>query len=265
MISSAMARPTNDISSFAASMRALGRDEPPARFVLAGQNYHRQKVVKHDFWAATAFYESDDGRRAVAKINRNTAFVMVPFAWVGRWLCRREVRFYSRLQHIRNVPRLLGRMGSTGYIHDYVPGTPLAKGMALNDHFFNDLKHIMAAVHQQDAAYVDANKRENILVGEDGAPYLIDFQISFDLHEFGDNSITRRILRHFQAADRYHILKHQRRLAPNTLTTAQRYEASRIGWLTKLHRAITMPYFAIRRPLFRKLRDAGYILPEGSK
>ncbi|HRK31208.1 MAG TPA: hypothetical protein PLD59_09030 [Tepidisphaeraceae bacterium] len=259
-----LARPPT-ISAFAAAMRALGRSDPPASFLLAGKRYTLATVVKHDFWAATAFYDCENGDRAVAKINRCTPFAGIALSWVGRWLCRREVRFYARLQHIPNIPRLLGRIGATGYVHHYVPGQPLAKGMPLPETFFPELHDVMTQIHGQSTAYVDANKRENILLGDDGSPHLIDFQISFDLHEFGDNFITRRVLRHLQAADRYHILKHQRRLAPSTLTPQQHFEAQRVGWLTRLHRAITRPYFAVRRPLLRRLRAGGHILSEGSK
>lgn len=252
-------------TAFACAMRALGRAEPPATFVLSGNTFRRSRIVKHDFWAATAFYDGDDGTQAVAKINRAAPFCGISLEWVGRWLCRHEVRFYSSLRHVPNVPALLGRLGNTGFIHVFVPGRPLAKGMALPDSFFPELRQVLAEIHRRRIAYVDSNKRENILVGDDGRPHLIDFQISYDLHDFGDWFLTRNLLHRLQAADRYHILKHQRRLRPDTLSAEQRVQATQIGGLIKLHRLITRPYFAMRRPIMKKLRDAGYLLPEGSK
>jgi hypothetical protein len=37
-------------------LRALGRDEPPGEVDIDGQRYRLVRVVKHDSWAATAFY-----------------------------------------------------------------------------------------------------------------------------------------------------------------------------------------------------------------
>ena len=48
-------------------MRALGRRGLPASIALSGNTYHVEREVKHDFFAATAFYQSSDGQRVVAK------------------------------------------------------------------------------------------------------------------------------------------------------------------------------------------------------
>ena len=249
----------------AAAMRALGRAEPPLQFLLADKNYVRTRVVKHDFWAATAFYDCQDGSRAVAKINRLEPFFGIHLAWIGRWLCRREVRVYRALGDLPNVPELLGTIGSTGFVHAFVPGRPLARREWVSDEFFPELRSAIAEIHRRNIAHVDANKRENILLGDDGRPHLIDFQISFDLHELGDWFVPRGILRQLQAADQYHLSKHQRRLRPDQLTPEQARVANHLGVVTRVHRFLGRPYFAVRRPLMKRLRSAGVLLPEGSK
>ena len=98
------------------------------------------------------------------------------------------------------------------------------------------------------------NKSPNILVGDDGRPYLIDFQISGDLHEWGDTFITRWLLARLQREDHYHLLKHKRRLRPDELTAQERLAAARRSLLIRLHRVISKPYFLIRRSLFKRLR-----------
>lgn len=246
-------------------MRALGRDEPPASFELGGRVFVRTRVVKHDFWAATAFYQSGDGCAAVAKINRSAKFFGFSLAWIGRWLCDREIRFYSALREIENVPALIGRMGKTGFIHEFVPGRPLAYKQTVPDNFFPDLQKLMSDIHARGMAYVDANKPQNVLLGEDGRPHLIDFQISFDLRTFGDWALPRRILQHLQCADDYHVLKLKRKIRGDQLTDDERSRARRKSALIRLHRWLTRPYFALRRPTIRKLRDTGHLLPEGSK
>jgi hypothetical protein len=257
--------PLHPSSTLAFQMRALGREEPPLSFELGGRVFVRTRVVKHDFWAATAFYQCSDGGAAVAKINRSAKFFGLGLGWIGRWLCNREMRFYSALREVENVPLLLGRIGRTGLIHEFVPGRPLAYEQAVPDNSFPDLQKLMSDIHARGMAYVDANKPQNVLLGEDGRPHLIDFQISFDLHAFGDWFLPRRILRHFQSADDYHVLKLKRKIRGDQLTAEERSRARRKSALIRAHRWLTRPYFALRRPAMRRLRDAGHLLPEGSK
>jgi hypothetical protein len=252
--------------ALAYAMRALGRDEPPISFVLNGITYRRTRIVKHDFWAATAFYESAGGERVVAKINRVTPFCGLGLDWIGRWLCRREVRFYSALADLPNVPALLGRIGKTGFVHAFVPGLPMSKGKEVPEPFFDELRSLFEEVHRRGIAYVDANKPQNILHGDDDRPHLIDFQISFDLHELGGGwFLNRLLLRRLQDADNYHLLKHKRKLRPDLMTVEEQHQASRRGPFIRLHRWLTRPYFVIRRRTMKRLRDAGRLLPEGSK
>lgn len=251
--------------TFAYAMRALGTDDPPAHFVLAGKRYGRTSIVKHDFWAATAFYATSTGERAVAKINRRTSFCGFSLNWIGRWLCRREVRCYHALRDVDNVPSLLGRLGETGFIHAYAPGRPLSRADVVSDSFFPELEALLGEIHRRNIAYVDANKPENILLGDDGRPHLIDFQISFDLDELGDWAVTRAVLRRLQRDDLYHLLKHKKRIRPDQLTPEELDRVTRRSWTVRLHRRLTRPYFVVRRWIMRRLRDSGSLLPEGSK
>ena len=231
--------------------------------------YHLTRSIKHDFFAATAFYATDnpsaEHREIVLKIGRTEAFAGVPLAWLGRWLCRREVRFYERAKDLPNIPAMLGRVGETGFVHALVPGQPLSKHRPVPDGFFDHLQQLIAELHRRDIAYVDANKPENILLGDDGLPHLIDFQISWDLCELGDNFLNRWWLRRLQRADVYHVLKHKKRLRPDETTEEERKAVERRSTLIRVHRLITKPYFKLRRRTFKRLRETGQLLPEGSK
>jgi hypothetical protein len=247
------------------SLRALGRAELPERFSLGGVAYRHERTIKHDFFAATGFYLSPDGARVVLKVGRTADYAGVPLRWLGRWLCERESRFYQACADLPNVPKWLGRVGTTGFAHAYVPGRPLSKERAIPDSFFDELFALLAELHRRGIAYVDTNKPQNILQGEDGRPYLIDFQISFGLVDFGDNFVTRSILRRLQKEDRYHILKHKRKLRPDLLTEEERARVGQVSWFIKAHRWVTRPYFLLRRRTFGRLRRSGQIAPEGSK
>jgi serine/threonine protein kinase len=184
---------------------------------------------------------------------------------MGRWSCRRELRFYRALADVPNVPRVLGTIGDTGFVHSFVPGRPLSRDLPVPDGFFRQLESLFDTVHERNIAYVDTNKPQNILIGPGGRPYLIDFQISWDLHVIGDWWLSRLILRHFQSEDRYHLLKHRRRMRPDEMSPGELDRSRRKSILLRLHRVIFSPWFKLRRRTFKRLRDTGRLLPEGSK
>ena len=163
-------------------MRALGRKNLPERILIDGAPWTLLRTHKHDFWAATGFYTNNAGEQAVLKMGRIEPFAGLPMQWTGRFLCRRELRFYDRLADLPNVPKVIARIGATGFLHAFVPGQPLSRERPVPDGFFDQLIALMSQVHARETAYVDANKPQNILLGEDGRPHLIDFQISWDLH-----------------------------------------------------------------------------------
>jgi RIO-like serine/threonine protein kinase len=261
----ASSRTPADKSRIVYSMRALGKRDLPGSIDVAGTSYRHERTVKHDFWAVTGFYLSDAGRRVVLKVSRTEDYAGIPLIWIGRWLCRREMRFYSRLGDLPNVPPLLGQVGQTGFVHGFVEGRPLSKNRPVPDRFFQKLIDLLDELHRRDVAYVDTNKPENILLGDDGLPHLIDFQISYDLHELGNTWLNRRLLAQLQREDLYHILKHKKKLRPDEMTSQELVSADRQSWLIRLHRLITFPYFKMRRRTFKRLRAAGRLLPEGSK
>ena len=84
-------------------MRALGKSDLPDSIVHEGATYRRLRTVKHDFFAATGFYENELGRRVVLKISRTQEFAGLPLNWLGWWLCRREQRFYRKLSDVEKM------------------------------------------------------------------------------------------------------------------------------------------------------------------
>ncbi len=47
--------------------------------------------------------------------------------------------------------------------------------------FFDHVEEMLNVLHARRIIYVDLHKQENVLVGDDGLPYLIDFQVSVQL------------------------------------------------------------------------------------
>lgn len=247
------------------NLRALGRNDLPATITVAGVNYRHEQTIKHDFWAATGFYLGPEGDRVVLKVGRAAEFWGAQLAWIGRYMCNREVHFYERLADLPNIPKVLGRVGETGFVHSYVDGRPLSDGKTVPEGYFEKLFTLIEELHRRGIAYVDTNKPQNILVGVDGEPYLIDFQISWDSESWHCKPIRRWIMRKLAAEDRYHILKHKRRLAPAKLTHTEANRLKHKSVAIRVHRAVFKPYFGIRRHLFKRLRDSGRLMAEGSK
>lgn len=224
-------------------LRALGRRDLPTQIEVDGRPYAHMKTFKHDFFAVTGLYEGGAGR-VVLKVGRQAPLLGIPMRWVGRFLFRRESRLLKKTQHLNGVPLFSGSWEDTGLVHPFIEGRPLSKDDPIADDFFPRLETLIVEMHALDIAYVDLEKRENVLVGDDGGPWLFDFQIAWDRAGwFG----TRWILRILQKSDRYHLLKHWRRLRPDQLDEARLRESQSPPFWIAGHRLLFRPFTHLRR------------------
>lgn len=227
----------------------------PARAQCAGQTFEHVETFKHDFFAATGLYRCGE-RLAILKLGRQSDLLTIPMAWLGRFLTRREARMYSELNGTPGIPAYIGTLPKeAGFLHEFVPGHPMARNECVGDEFFGQLQALLSHLHERQIAYVDLNKRQNVLVGDDGRPYLIDFQISLQLPRgrLGRMGPLRWLLARFQHGDRYHVLKHKRRLRPDMLTAEERAELERLSVWIRLHRWVSRPITNLRRRTLKRL------------
>jgi hypothetical protein len=225
-----------------------------------------RQTFKHDFFAATGLYESPDNRLALVKFGRRSEFAGLPLAWIGRWLTQREARFYRQAEDLPGVPKLLGVIDRHVLVREFVPGRPLGRRDTVADDFFPQLRVLLSALHERSIAYVDLNKRQNILLGADGQPYLFDFQISVALPPVGLAKYPplQWLLRRFQRADDYHYLKHKRRLRPDQLTPEELAAVNRLSIWIRLHRLIARPLTLVRRRMLMWLNRSDDVPVAGS-
>jgi len=235
-------------------LRALGRHDPPAEFEFLGKQYVLRRVFKHDFFAATALYEGA-GEKVILKIGRRASLAFLPLRWIGRLLARHEAAALGACRGIVGVPRLLGQWRSTGLVREYIEGRPLTRGMRVPDAFHSQLREIVKEIHGRGMAYVDLEKAENVLVGDDGRPYLIDFQIAWYVPRRWGGGLwpARAVCRRLQSGDLYHLKKLVRRTRPDLLTDRERAATYRKPWYVHVHAWFTSPLRRLRRRILNRL------------
>ena len=221
-------KPAHPRRRFALARQSSVRSAPTTRRRRSrpdGNVYRRTEILKHDSWAATAIYDGPAGR-IVCKFNRRQSVFGLPMRWLGRMLARREGRFLALLADQPNVPDPCGPIRAGGKVldnavgHAYVPGHPLGRKERVDDDFFPRLGRLLAEMHRRNMAYVDLHKAENVIVGEDGQPYLIDFQISVALsHRWPDTTEVARWLLGLLTAQRRVPFPQARRLNAGRTST----------------------------------------------
>ncbi len=234
--------------------RALGLNDPPPEIEVDGKIYKQVEIFKHDSWAATALYEGLKGK-ITCKFNRVQPIFGLPMGWLGRLLAKREALLFAEMADTPYIPNLAGKLTVNGRevpnvaAHDYIEGHPLMREEHVSDEFFSQLSDLLAILHLRDWAYVDLHKRENIIVGNDGKPYLIDFQVSFRLPGWwpGNSWPIRLVLRMLQKTDEYHRLKHFIQCRPDQFTPEEFERARRRPWWISVHRLVAQPLRQLRR------------------
>ncbi len=236
------------------SLTALGTKLLPHEIEVAGHRYAQQRIFKNDFFAVTALYEGDAGK-VILKVHRQASFLLLPLRWLGRWLVRREAAAFDRLHGVDGVPDMVGRFGETGLVRNYIEGHPLMRGERVADDFHVRLRSLIDSIHARGMAYVDLEKSENVLVGDDGRPHLFDFQIAWFLrpHWGGELWPARKVRKWLQAGDLYHLGKLHRRTRPDQFTPQELTDTYRRPWYVRAHRFATWPFTWFRRQILDRL------------
>jgi len=229
--------------------RALGSRDLPKEVRLRGKVYARAETFKHTSISAVGVYRSDDGQKLVLKCYRRAPFFGMPAAWVGWMMAHYEAAVLRCVEGVRGVPHLRGLWGRTAILRDYVPGQALTRESRVDDGFFDDLFRLLGELHERGIAYVDLEKASNIILGDDGRPHLIDFQVAFYMPRrfLGETCVFRWVRRTLQDADLYHARKHFRRLQNHKLTKSQVERLRVRPWLVRMANVLHAPLKELRR------------------
>ena len=251
---------------FGGCFYACGNEPLPGQISCLDGEYTLDRILKHDFMAATAVYTAADPqagrpRKLVYKVNRRMHFCLVPLAWLGRLVTHNEVRNLRRCEGIPEVPEVLARLHPNVYVCEYIEGKNLGEKPDLPVDFFENVLAAVRQIHKRNLIHFDLHKPGNLLVGDDGRPHIIDFQISM---HFGDRRLlsrrlSARVRRRLQAYDIYHVCKHKRRLQPHLLTEDQDRLSRNHSLPLRIHRAIANPLRRVRRACLRYLHAKGVL------
>lgn len=175
------------------------------------------QVLKSDSFGRVEQLVDEAGQRLLRRVACGAS---IPGSGlVAKYLMARERAALSVLDGQWGVPRLstdegaARTPGTDGYsphfreilLREWIDGEALHQATQLPEDFFDHLDDLVAALHQAGVCHNDLHKEMNIMVGRDGFPHLIDFQLA---------SVHRGRGRTFQSRcrdDLRHVQKHRRR------------------------------------------------------
>jgi hypothetical protein len=200
---------------------------------------NREEIEKKSIRVAEGSFGKPDLRRVeigsqslmVKDVRRRHFF----FRWtLGLWLIHKEWAIYSRLAGIQGIPQPVGRIDRFAFAMEYVRGRSILRGEPLPPSFFQELERVLGEIHGRGVVHMDLRHKGNILVSEEGKPFLIDFNSSFAFKENG--FLRRRLFPLLRWVDYGGLLKLKERVSPSSMTPGElaflrRFDRVRKLWI----------------------------------
>lgn len=231
-----------------------GTEEFPLHVTIDNSDYEYEKILKEDFFSVNVLYREPGGKRYVLKLSNFRFVAGFLFRPLAALMSRHEYRIYQRLEDVSGIPQLGPRFGRRGYFHEYIDGKTLAewnRNAPLPADFFDRLAAIITECHRRRIYYADLDKRGNIIVGQGGKPWLIDFQICLHFKNKGSsNGYSNRIFNRLIREDIYHLYKHKRRFQPERLTETEKRLAQRSPGGQRFNRWFGNPFRRLKRLIY---------------
>jgi len=166
-----------------------------------------------------ALYRIEDGdARAVVKDYSVNRWVFRNL--VGRFLVWREKKAYRRLKGVQGVPALYGVVEGLALVLEEIRGRSI-EGLETQERlpasFFEALRKLVDTFHRRGLCHCDLKRAANVLIGDDGDPYLIDWSAAIVEREFRFFPASR-IYERFQMDDRQAVIKFQLRHCPEAIS-----------------------------------------------
>ncbi len=151
---------------------------------------------------------------------------------LGLWLIKKEWKIYSKLKGIKGIPKALEKIDRFAFVIEFISGRPIERNENLPSLFFSDLMRILKEIHMRGVVHLDLRHKGNILLGENGEPFLIDFNSSFSFRVGG--IFYRYLFPLLRWVDYGGLLKLKERVSPSSMTPEETLFLKRFNRLRKL-------------------------------
>lgn len=175
---------------------------------------------------------------------------------VSEHFIQHEYKIYQRLEDIAGIPKCYGLSDDGSLILEYIDGSSYREKEYIlenRDQFFIDLLALILSIHKAGVSHGDLKRKDNILIGENDQPYLIDFGTAMSLNS--KNKFIKRWLYNFsKQTDLNAWIKHKysRQYDQITEDDLAYYSSSKLDKLIRLTRKFWRT-LTLRR--FRKKRE----------
>lgn len=136
-----------------------------------------------------------NGERAIVKDFSLNGFFFRNI--IGRILICREAKVYRKLKGIAGIPAFYRTINGLAIVIEKIEGKHLLeyrRGTKLPDIFFPTLKKTVEQMHDLGVAHCDLKRAPNIIVGDDGKAYIIDWSSYVTRRLFPFNLIYKRMV-----------------------------------------------------------------------
>ncbi len=164
-----------------------------------------------------------DGGRIVVKDFRNSDFLFRTI--VGPILIRREYGALRKLMGVTGIPALVAKIDRYAIAIEHVSGISLDKRPSsdIPNEFYSELRRVIDDMHAHGVAHCDLRSRGNVMLGDDGKPYVIDFGACV-FRGRGLNPFIKWLFSQFVLADCNAVLRIKKRMSPQLLSESERIE-----------------------------------------
>ncbi len=187
-------------------------------------------LVKGSFGKPDLYKVEIGGQTFMVKDVRKRNFFL---RWtLGLWLIHKEWKIYSRLKGLKGIPQPVKRIDRFAFAMEFIPARAVGRDEALSPSFFSELERVLGEVHSRGVVHLDLRHKGNILVSEEGEPFLIDFNSSFSFK--GGELLHRLFFPLLRWVDYGGLLKLKKRASPSSMTPEELSFLKRFNLLRKL-------------------------------
>jgi RIO-like serine/threonine protein kinase len=177
-------------------------------------------------------------REAVVKDFSVNGFIFRALA--GRFLVWREKKAYQKLQGIPGIPVLYGAIKGPALVMEKIHGRGLSavhQAGGIPQGFYTGLASLLDAIHGAGLAHCDLKREPNIIMGDDGKPYIVDWSASISSGEFGFFPLSL-IFKRFVRDDLNAVIKLKLKYNPEMVTSEEKARYMDRGFFERIIRGI---------------------------